>query len=372
MKKNEPMWKRASSLTTKGEESGWMAEIFGQVVDSPRKLRGARVEYLFLEECFGKGTPIIMSDFSIKNIEEINIGDFVLGIDGMPKEVIKTCSGIDDMYLIEQKKGLNYIVNSKHKLYLESRPRVHNIQDEIKLLNVNEFENLNKYNKRTTFGVKNSKIEYLNDCIDLDPYILGIWLGDGTSKDPEICVNESLDYEISNYIHKYVKNNNLKLTIRNDKKSKCLLNIYYIKGQKNGKNPFYSKLKEYNLINNKHIPKEVFKSTLNYRLNLLAGLIDTDGHLHYKDGSYEITFGMSRKYLIKDIAILARSCGFYVSESERIIKSFNKEFKAFNLRISGQLNEIPTKVKRKQVPFSYISKTNKLSSRIKIKKIEKK
>lgn len=50
MKKNEPMWKRASSLTTKGEESGWMAEIFGQIVDNPRKLRGARVEYLFMEE----------------------------------------------------------------------------------------------------------------------------------------------------------------------------------------------------------------------------------------------------------------------------------------------------------------------------------
>ena len=50
MKKNDPMWKRASVLTTKGEESGWMAEIFGQIVDNPRKLRGARVEYLFMEE----------------------------------------------------------------------------------------------------------------------------------------------------------------------------------------------------------------------------------------------------------------------------------------------------------------------------------
>lgn len=50
MKKNEPMWKRASVLSAKGEESGWMSEIFGQIVDDPKKLRGARVEFLFMEE----------------------------------------------------------------------------------------------------------------------------------------------------------------------------------------------------------------------------------------------------------------------------------------------------------------------------------
>ena len=47
----------------------------------------------------------------------------------------------------------------------------------------------------------------------------------------------------------------------------------------------YSK---YSLINNKHIPKEVFYSTLDYKLKVLAGLIDTDGSLN-KNLRYDIS-----------------------------------------------------------------------------------
>ena len=49
-KKKEPMWRRASVLDKQGQESGWMSEIFGQVVDNPRKLRGVRLELLLFEE----------------------------------------------------------------------------------------------------------------------------------------------------------------------------------------------------------------------------------------------------------------------------------------------------------------------------------
>lgn len=51
LKKNEPMWKRASIVDKKGQEYGWMSEVFGQVVDNPKKLRGVRLEYLIFEEC---------------------------------------------------------------------------------------------------------------------------------------------------------------------------------------------------------------------------------------------------------------------------------------------------------------------------------
>lgn len=50
MKKNEPLWKRASLLDKQGQEFGFMSEVFGQVVDNPRKLRGTRLELLLIEE----------------------------------------------------------------------------------------------------------------------------------------------------------------------------------------------------------------------------------------------------------------------------------------------------------------------------------
>ena len=158
-KKKEPMWRRASVLDKQGQESGWMSELFGQVVDNPRKLRGVRLEYLLFEECFGKSTKVVMSDFSIKNIEDIIIGDFVLGIDGKPKEVMRTCTGIDDLYLVKQKKGFDYIVNSKHKLYFESRPRVNNMPDEIKLITAKEYNDLSSYHKSILYGIKSNPIK---------------------------------------------------------------------------------------------------------------------------------------------------------------------------------------------------------------------
>ena len=52
MKKNEPLWKRASKVDKKGNElaDSFMSEVFGQVVDNPRKLRGTRLDLLFFEE----------------------------------------------------------------------------------------------------------------------------------------------------------------------------------------------------------------------------------------------------------------------------------------------------------------------------------
>ena len=166
LKKNEPMWKRASIVDKKGQEYGWMSEIFGQVVDNPKKLRGVRLEYLIFEECFCKGTKVRMSNLSIKNIEDIKVGDFVLGIDGKPKEVMRTCNGIDDMYLVKQKRGCDYIVNSKHKLYLQYIPKDTNSTYSTKLVTAKEYIELNDNYKSLLYGIKIDN--GFNYCVSID------------------------------------------------------------------------------------------------------------------------------------------------------------------------------------------------------------
>lgn len=111
--------KRASLVDKEGTEFGWQSEIEGIVADNPRKVRGDRCERLILEECFAPGTPVLMADYSRRNIEDIKVGDYVMGIDGTPQKVVNTCGGIDQMYLVHQRKGLDYKVNSHHKLYTE-------------------------------------------------------------------------------------------------------------------------------------------------------------------------------------------------------------------------------------------------------------
>ena len=49
-------------------------------------------------KCFASGTEILMYDGHVKKVEDIEIGDFVMGDDSSPRKVLRTTSGIDEMY----------------------------------------------------------------------------------------------------------------------------------------------------------------------------------------------------------------------------------------------------------------------------------
>ena len=72
-------------------------------------------------KCMSKGTKIVMFDGSLKNIEDIIVGDQLMGVDNTVRIVTQLHSGIDDMYGIEQKQSLNYSVNSEHIMHFEKQ-----------------------------------------------------------------------------------------------------------------------------------------------------------------------------------------------------------------------------------------------------------
>ena len=164
MKLDTDMHKRASKVDRDKNETGWMSDIKGITHDSPRKLRGLRVNSIVFEECFSPDTLVIMSDYSRKRIKDIKIGDFVMGIDGTPQEVVKTNSGYDNLYIVKQLKGEDYITTANHKLYLESTP-----ENRIELLTPIEYQQLSDQDKRNLYGLKSSAL-YFNSSSD--PYFL--------------------------------------------------------------------------------------------------------------------------------------------------------------------------------------------------------
>ncbi len=101
-------------------------------------------------------------------------------------------------------------------------------------------------------GVKNKEKELI-----IDPYILGLWLGDGNKNDGLLTTN---DKEIVNYIV------NQGYTVNNTKHQH-----YYISGLK-------QQLRMYNLIGNKHIPDIYLNASFEQRLELARGLMDSDGY----------------------------------------------------------------------------------------------
>ena len=69
-------------------------------------------------KCFIRGTRVLMADFTVKAVENINPGDEVMGIDFTPRKVLSRHSGFSEMYRVEQENGEPYAVNGNHILCL--------------------------------------------------------------------------------------------------------------------------------------------------------------------------------------------------------------------------------------------------------------
>ena len=69
--------------------------------------------------CFARDTPILLWDGTTKLSQDIRIGDTLIGDDGRPRTVEQLCSGHDEMYRVDQRDGMSYVVNSRHKLVLK-------------------------------------------------------------------------------------------------------------------------------------------------------------------------------------------------------------------------------------------------------------
>ena len=69
-------------------------------------------------KCLLKGTQVIMADGTLRNVEDVVIGDKVMGPDGNPRNVVDLHSGVSPMYRIDQERGESYTVTDDHILTL--------------------------------------------------------------------------------------------------------------------------------------------------------------------------------------------------------------------------------------------------------------
>lgn len=318
-------------------------------------------------KCFKKGTEILMHDGTIKNIEEIKVGEFVLGIDGEPRNVLNCHYGKDNMYEVTQLNGISYTVNSKHDLCLKAgkkfRKYVHGDEE---VMEVNKFVSLSKSIQEKFKGYMNDCTYFSHKNTNIDPYILGVWLGDGNSADGRI---HNPDKEIVDYCNFYAKSIGVSCITKYYENKHCYeISIVRKKTDtKTGKGLKF-KLNENNLLKNKHIPRDFLFTDKESRLNLLAGLLDSDGYVS-KNGMIEII--QKKERLINDIKFLCNSLGFRTSIKIKKsgIKSIGFTGYYYRMIISGNTSIIPLKVKRKKDSLNYSKFTESKMTQIKINAI---
>ena len=288
--------------------------------------------------CHEKGTLIMMADGSSMLIEDIVDGDQVMGIDSRPRTVIDLHRGVDMMYKIVPVKGSPFVVNGGHILSLKNTTTKKIIN-----ISVNEWNNKSKTFKHL-HKLWRVGVDFPEKPVDVPPYILGAFLGDG-------CITKGMaisnpDPEIEEAITAYASSVGCNITNRTYESSNC--RAYAIVTARGQPNPVAEFFKQYGLLGKsaekKYIPTEYLKNSRKNRLELLAGLLDTDGYFHH--GFYE--YYSKSKELVEGIAFVARSLGFacYYKQVEKSWQ--NGKGLYWRASISGDLLEIPCKVPRKK------------------------
>jgi len=129
-------------------------------------------------------------------------------------------------------------------------------------LNLGQYLDLNK-STQSALKLYRVPVSYPKQDVVLDPYMLGYWLGDGTSSQPEIT---TADNEIVEYFKKHcdiiTKSHKYRYGIRSYGRT--------VKGC----NEFLNSLRKYGLLNNKHIPDTYKYNSRKVRLEIIAGLIE--------------------------------------------------------------------------------------------------
>ena len=321
-------------------------------------------------KCLGINTPIMQYDGTIKMVQDIKVGDVIMGDDSTPRTVLSLARGKEQMYKIIPNKGDSYIVNESHILSLKYSSTVNKNTPKgtIRDISVLDYLNLPKsYHGRggVLVGYR-VPITFPKKEVDIDPYLLGYWLGDGASKGALITTQES---SVLSYLNNNTFKNKHKTLYLQYTGDKYDYRINSMNKSIKGSNELMNYLRQYNLIQNKHIPHDYKYNDRTTQLELLAGLIDSDGHMH--DNSYDII--QKNEKLLDDIIFIARSLGFaaYKTECKKscMYKGEKKEGTYYRTCIHGKgLEEIPVKCPRKKgSPRKQIKDV--LNTRIKIEKL---
>lgn len=119
-------------------------------------------------------------------------------------------------------------------------------------------------------------VEYPERDLPIDPYVLGAWLGDGTSTKPQITIGAEDEDEMVRIMSCHGHTVTLHRYPSDDGTRANTYDIdHHPRGHGNG--PFKQKLIDLDLIGNKHIPDEYMHASAEQRWELVRGLMDTDG-----------------------------------------------------------------------------------------------
>lgn len=275
-------------------QAQWFHIIYASILDQFIK-GNIRKCLITMPPQFGKqfahSTPVLTTS-GWKTHGELKIGDFVYNQYGTPVQVQAVSREIlcDTEIVFSDKTKLQ--THSNHEWFVHQRgsKKIHKKStSEIAHSNYWIKQKNGKY-RATYHIIEKAIVQTGKKELLIDPYTLGLWLGDGKSASATFTLNKKDSKNIIKLLHSKWSD------VRVHKESITTQNCYIPE--------LHQLLKKEKLLNNKHIPESYITGNIQQRLQLLAGIIDSDGYVH-KNGRYAIS--NTNKSIIDSMELLLES-----------------------------------------------------------------
>lgn len=280
-------------------------------------------------------------------VSDVTEGNRLLGPDGTARTVLSIVRGRAPMWRVVPVKGEPFVVTGLHQLPLfQSKDtrlwgkRADPTVDEVRA-------NFHKWSSAWKL-MRSGAVEFPDSKPDLpiDPYFMGVLLGDGSNLGTEtLCIHKP-DLETRELAYSEANRWGLRVREVNPGTSRV---GYALVGPGNKRHALQQCLFSMGFRSccEKFIPPEYLTASIEERKAVLAGLLDTDGHM--ERGGYDF---ISKSQRLSDgVAFLARSLGLaaYVVPSEKGCQT-GAVGTYWRVSISGDCSDLPLRIPRKIAP----------------------
>ena len=138
--------------------------------------------------CHGLGHPILMADGSIQPVEEVRVGDLIMGPDSLPRTVLRLHRGRQSMWCVTPVKGEPFVVNEGHVFSLYISPAKSGRGPGYTEATIPQMSDMGSdFNHRKK--LQRVAIEMPYKHVPVPPWIVGAMIGDGsmTQGTPSFC-----------------------------------------------------------------------------------------------------------------------------------------------------------------------------------------
>jgi replicative DNA helicase len=240
-----------------------------------------------------------------KTMADIQVGDQLASVDGQPSEVLGVYpQGVQPLYELQFQDGRKTKVSADHLWEVWYRewdgPKVETTMQLIARLEQKRY--VNRLSVRLFSGKYGQPVD-----TEFSPYLLGVLLGDGCMSKHNEVVLTSADQQIVDAVGKELRFHGLDLVVAGDLQYRVVDHRY---GGSRGINRVVQWLTGFDLMgvksSEKAIPQVFMDASRAQRLELLQGLMDTDGTAG-KDGTTQ--FCSTSRVLAEQVQYLCRSIG---------------------------------------------------------------